>query len=223
MEVISRQDKTNSGGQDKVAPPMAFGLAVLAGILRVAPLAYNFSGMGGLGIFGGAKLRLWKAISIQLVLLLVTNAILAMIHGPEYFYYKGMPFVLGGLFVYVLIGRTFRQTQSPFRIGSASLLGSVQFFLISNFGAWLIGGVPAGSKNVLEWGQYYLTLGGFRSLEFGQRPGLIDCYVQGLPFFGTTLVSDLFFTAAAFGLHAMLSQTRSVRRAVPVHSLSEKS
>jgi hypothetical protein len=65
------------------------------------------------------------------------------------------------------------------------VLSSVQFFLITNFGAWL--GMP----------QLYS-----RSLA-----GLGNCYVAAIPFFGRTLASDLVYSAALFGLHAWLSRT----------------
>jgi hypothetical protein len=206
MEIIDKQNRSDLPRQDKFALPMTLVVAVLAAIMRLVRWVPNFAPLGGLAIFGGARLRLWQAISVQLGLLLVTDGLLALIYGPHYLY-ASMPFVYGSFLIYVLIGRAIRSAKSPLWIGVASLIGSVQFFLISNFGEWIMHGVPAGSKTVLEWGQYYLT-----------PAGLFECYTQALPFFRTTLLSDLLFTAAFFGLHAVLTRTQATRQAVPVQS-----
>jgi hypothetical protein len=147
------------------------------------------------GLFGGARLKTWQAVTLPLAMMLVSDGFLALLKGPHYVFHPAMPFIYASFLVYVLIGRALRNTESPLWIGCASLLGSIQFFLISNFGHWLMTGVPAGSKSVLELGQYYLTVG-----------GLVQCYTQALPFFRTTLLSDLLFTGLFFGLHAMLTR-----------------
>jgi hypothetical protein len=77
-----------------------------------------------------------------------------------------------------------RNTESPLKIGSAAAVGSLQFFLISNFGVWL------------KFPQSYAhTLG-----------GLGACYTAAIPFYGRTLAADLLYSAALFGLHAWLSR-----------------
>ena len=62
------------------------------------------------------------------------------------------------------------------RLGGAVLVGAVQFFLITNFGAWLF------------LNSYPKTLG-----------GLVACYVAGVPFFWNTLAGDMFFSGVLFG------------------------
>ena len=84
----------------------------------------------------------------------------------------------------VWIGRRVRATDSPLRIGGACLLSSLQFFLLTNFATWMFGAWYA------------------KSLA-----GLAACYVAALPFFGGTMLGDLFFTAAIFGLYALLTRT----------------
>ena len=53
----------------------------------------------------------------------------------------------------------------------ASLIGSLIFFLISNFGVWVLG-------NLYE-----------KNLQ-----GLIECYVLAIPFFKNTFLSTIFYT-----------------------------
>jgi hypothetical protein len=198
-------DEPERTNPDRLTRPLALVLTVLAGVLRFVRFWPNFSPIGALGLFGGARLRGWQAFIIPLVLMLVTNAILAVLNGGEYFFYRGLPFVCASFLLYVLIGRCLQGTENPLWVGAASLLGSIQFYLLTNFGHWLVMGVAAGSAAVLEPGQYYLTFA-----------GLIECYVQAIPFFGTTLLSDLTFTAAFFGLHAILTRVYFVAERVPI-------
>jgi len=59
--------------------------------------------------------------------------------------------------------------REPAADGAAVGVASIQFFLISNFGAWL------GHLAI-----YPYTLG-----------GLVSCYIAAIPFYGRTLASDL--------------------------------
>jgi hypothetical protein len=195
MQLIDKPQDKRPDPVEKISHPLAVVLTVGAGVLRLLPLPPNFQPAGAVGLFGGARLRTWQALALPLAMMLVSDGFLAILKGPHYVFHPATPFIYASFLVYVLIGRALRNTESPLWIGCASLLGSVQFFLISNFGHWLMTGVPAGSKSVLDLGQYYLTVG-----------GLIECYTQALPFFRTTLVSDLLFTGLFFGLHALLTR-----------------
>jgi hypothetical protein len=82
----------------------------------------------------------------------------------------------------VLLGGLLAKNASVLRIGAASLTASVSFFLLSNFAVWAV------------WNMYPKT-----------ASGLAMCYVAGLPFFRNTVVSDLFFSAAFFGIGYLVS------------------
>ena len=89
------------------------------------------------------------------------------------------------LAVYPLLGWTMlRRTEQPARIAGTALLGSLVFFLITNFSSWLRQDLP-----------YPMT-----------AAGLMESYWMGLPFLRGTLMGDLTFTAVLFGLHAVLSR-----------------
>jgi hypothetical protein len=83
----------------------------------------------------------------------------------------------------LLLGSTMIKGFSPLRIGASALIGSVSFFLISNFAVWVV------------WQMYPKTV-----------DGLMTCYVAGLPFFRNAVASDLFFSAAFFGIGYLVSQ-----------------
>ena len=73
------------------------------------------------------------------------------------------------------------------------MIASLQFFLVTNFGVWLM------------WSMYPHT-----------PTGLLGCYEAGLPFFRNQLVGDLGFAAVLFGLHAWLARTYFVQERVAV-------
>ena len=82
----------------------------------------------------------------------------------------------------LLLGSVLIKGFSPLRIGASTLIGSVSFFVVSNFAVWMV------------WQMYPKTFG-----------GLTTCYVAGLPFFRNAIISDMLFTAAFFGIGYLVS------------------
>lgn len=158
--------------------PLALSLTVAAALLRLAPHPPNFAPVGGLALFGGAKFRGWQGWAIPLLAMAVTDPILS--HMAGYAAYSWGTLVVYGCFlINVLLGRMFlRDTASPARIGLITLAGSTQFFLITNF---------------FSWSMYPHT-----------AAGLLACYLAALPFFGRTLLGDLFYAGVLFGAYALL-------------------
>jgi hypothetical protein len=77
-----------------------------------------------------------------------------------------------------------RRFALPLRVGAASLLGAIQFFLITNFAMWAsaIGSYPKTAN------------------------GLAECYLAGLPLFWNTLAGDAFYSALLFGAMILAEQ-----------------
>ena len=170
--------------REKNVRPLALGLTVLGAILRLAPHPPNFAPVGGMSLYAGARLRGWQAFALPLVLMAVTDPLLGG-------YSISTPFVYLSFMINVWIGRRLQATESPLRIGAACLVCSAQFFLVSNFGAWL-------------GPMYPHTFAGL---------GL--CYTAAIPFFGRTLAADLLYGGALFGLHAWLSRSLHSAERVP--------
>ena len=155
--------------------PLAIGLLILGGLIRVTQ-HWNFAPVGALSLFAGARLRGWKAWVLPLAVMAITDPLLGG-------YSVATPLVYACLLINVWIGTRLRESESPLAIGGAAVAGSVQFFLLTNFG-WLGAG-----------GMYPHTLA-----------GVLACYTAGVPFFWRTLASDLFYSGVLFGLHAWLSR-----------------
>jgi hypothetical protein len=188
------------------ARPLACGLAVVAGVMRFVPYLrllpiFNFSPVGGLGVFGGARLKWWQALFIPILVMTVTDMILWWWKGSDVLWVEFLPcdpFVYVSLLINVVLGRYFlARTESPWRIGAVSLLASVQFFVITNFGVWLVDPYMHTRMYSADWRGLLLCYQ--KGLEFYQRQA-------PLGFFANTMLSDLLFTAALFGAHAILTR-----------------
>jgi hypothetical protein len=168
--------------QNSTSKPLAVGLTIVGILARLVPHAPNFSPVGGVSLFAGGRLSGWKAYLLPLALMLVTDP---LVGGYSF----ATPFVYASFLIYVWIGTRLRSTQNPLAFGAAAVAGSVQFFLITNFAMWL--------KPV--------------SLYAHTAAGLMACYAAAIPFYGRTLLADLFYSAALFGAHAMLSRRVAVQ------------
>jgi hypothetical protein len=186
------QDNPPLGSANGISRPLASGLAVAAGLLRLVPHPLNLTPIGALGIFAGARLRSWHAFALPLFVLAVTDVVVWLLQGRQFpLFYAALPFVYGSFLINVLIGRLLARTESPVRIGAASLLASVQFFVVTNFGTWLTSALVPGALP-----------------SYPPTPsGLLTCYAAGVPFFGSTLSGDLLYCGVLFGLYAVLVRT----------------
>ena len=157
--------------------PIAIALTILSALGRLLPHPPNVTPVGASSLFAGARLNGWMAYLLPILVMAVTDP---LVGG----YTRSTPIIYLSFLISVWIGRRVASSDSALRIGGACLLSSVQFFLLTNFSTWMMGTFYA------------------KSLA-----GLAACYVSALPFFGYTVLGDLFFTAAIFGLYALLTRT----------------
>ena len=68
------------------------------------------------------------------------------------------------------------------RYGFAVVAAALIFYLVSNFSMWLVGMYPPTAA------------------------GLVQCYVNGLPYLGTAIVANAFYSLVLFGLHAAIER-----------------
>jgi hypothetical protein len=162
---------------------MLYLLVVLAALSRLLPHPANFAPIGALGLFVGATFPRRAAWLVPLTALLISDLFIGF-YSPLL-----MVFVYGGFAVGGLLGRRFlSERRTPGRVLACSLINATSFFILSNFGCWVVGMYP-------------------RTLS-----GLAQCYIMALPFFRNTLLGDLFYTAALFGLYALAQKRVTERR-----------
>lgn len=144
------------------------GIIACLAIYRIIPHPVNVAPVMAMSLFAGATFdRKWLAIFIPIISMFLSDLVLGL-HGT-------MPFVYGAMIATVFIGFLLRKTDSPLKILLAGLSSSVLFFIVTNFGVWLVGDF------------YPKTLN-----------GLSQCYLMALPFFQNSLLGDLFFLGVLF-------------------------
>jgi len=165
--------------------PLALTLTVLAALLRLVPHPPNFAPIGGVALFGGARLRGWQAYCVPLLAMLLTDPLRSRLEGGYPAFWWATPVIYSCFLINVLLGRVFlRHSSSTTRIVCIALAGSVQFYVLTNLFEWWHGITP-----------YAHTFS-----------GLIECYVAALPFFGRTVLADVFYSGALFTAYALLSR-----------------
>lgn len=147
-----------------------------AAALRLVPHPPNFTPIGAMALFSGAYLgKRAIAVLAPLGALLLSDLVLG--------FYAELAFVYVGVVLTVLIGWSLARGRTAWTIAGASLLGSVLFFILTNFGVWLVN-------------DYYPhTLA-----------GLAACYAAAIPFFQNSVAGDLFYAALLFGGFALLQR-----------------
>jgi len=167
---------------------LVLSLIILAAALRLAPHPWNFTPVGAIALFSGAMVRHRRAAYLfPLLVMCVTDLITG--------FNKLSPLVYASFVLSVVIGRLLIQNRHLLRIGLATFLGALQFFLLTNFGVWaFLNSYPRTSA------------------------GLAECYLAGVPFFWNTLASDAFYVSVLFGAVYLADRfAPRFRQAAPSH------
>ena len=155
---------------DNKARPTALLLAILAAAaMRLLPHPPNFSPIAAMALFSGAYLpKRPIAFLAPMAALFLSDLVLG--------FYPEVIFVYLSVAATVLVGWLVAKRKTVLRVAAAAVASSFLFYLVTNFGVWL----------VVDF--YPKTLA-----------GLAACYVAAIPFFQNTLAGDLFFAALLFG------------------------
>ncbi len=156
---------------------------VFAAVARVMPHPWNFTPVGAMALFSGAKFgRSWRAFLFPLAALFCGDLFIG--------FHRLMPAVYLSFCVSVLIGMACRNRQSLVPLAGATFAGALQFFLVTNFAVW-------------AWERTYAHT----------AAGLTACYIAGIPYFGNTLAGDGLYVAILFGGFALLERLIPMLRA----------
>ena len=167
---------------------MDYVLILVAALLRIFPHPPNVTPVASIALFGGAYLSRRFALLYPLCIMVLSDVFLNPMLGvplvlPESFFVY-MSFLITGC-----LGLLCRSRRSVGALYLAALASSVQFFILTNFGTWLVSGMY--SKNI---------------------PGLLECYTMAIPFFRYSLAGDLVWVSLIVGAY------RLSRRLVPLRS-----
>ena len=154
-------------------------LILLAAVLRILPHPWNFTPIGAMALFSGSVFRgRWLRFAFPLLALFAGDAVIG--------FHELMLVVYLSFMASVAIGIWVGENRKVFRIAGGTLLGSIQFFLLTNFAVWAV---------------------------FTTYPksfaGLLACYTAGVPFFWNALGGDAFYATLLFGGYALAERLLS--------------
>lgn len=186
------------------------GAILAAALFRLVPHWPNFTPMGAIALMGGALVanRLAGAL-IPLLAMVISDYLTVVLINfawttpAEYFTTPQTGFVYLGILSNVVIGYLLGNVsikkdgfslfskQFSASLLSASLVSAILFFLISNFGTWMSGLTPG-------------------------NPSLMAVYALGIPFFGYSLLANVFYSFLFFGLFQVVCERWPALRAASV-------
>ena len=182
--------------------------AVLSGIVfvgivsRLIPHMANIAPITAIALFAGAYFldKKWGMI-IPLLALFISDFILQIQYwaGITEFpgFYNSMIFVYGAFALIVGVGYLMKDKINAFSVLGASLAASIIFFLVTNFGVW---------ATMSETTNFYPKT----------IAGLMMCYEAGLPFIRNTIIGDIIFTGALFGVFELITRNKNSNILSPV-------
>jgi hypothetical protein len=145
---------------------------LIAVFMRLLPHLPNFTPIAAMALFGGVYLNKKYAFAIPLAAMFISDIFLG--------FHPAMPYVYGSFILTGAIGLWLKNRKSAKNIICASLISSILFFLITNFGVWAGGWYP-------------------KTLS-----GLMQSYMMGIPFFKNTVLGDFVYTGMFFGGYELI-------------------
>jgi len=150
-------------------------LILLLAFSRLLPHPPNFTPIVAVAIMSG---YFFKNIKFSFVVLLIAMLLVDVFLG----FYKHMLFVYLSLFLIVFVFFKISYKINFKNLFIFGFLGSLIFYLVSNFGVWASG-----------------VLSPVTNLPYEKNlNGLISCYFLAIPFFKNTLFSTIVFSYAAY-------------------------
>jgi len=155
-------------------------LVGLVTVLHLIPHPFGVSPVGATALYAGAYGSNRSSWAVPLLPLFVA-ALLFGFYEPVV-----MAFVFAGFALSTFAGRWLLRGKRNYKsFGGAVALGATIFYVVSNFSNWLVGYYPP------------------------TMAGLIQCYVNGLPYLGQAVLADAAYCFVLFGLHHLIDQHES--------------
>ena len=145
-------------------------LILLGVISRLIPHAPNFTPILAIALMSGLYIKKKFIVMLPISIMLVSDLIIGS-HATVFWVYLS-------LILISLIGQVIKNNTSNILL--YSILSSVLFFIITNFGVWSLGG-------------YGYTFS-----------GLIMSYTMAIPFFNNTLLSTFIFSVGIYTVHYIM-------------------
>ncbi|HTK75281.1 MAG TPA: DUF6580 family putative transport protein [Gemmataceae bacterium] len=165
---------------------VALTLFILAvALTRLLPHPPNFAPITAMAVFGAITFGRWRtAVVAPLVALFVSDLAKEYLWrqgmSAQWGIYRGMWVTYGTTALVALMSRLAHGTRRLSVMAGTTLLGSIVFFVVTNFAIWARGT------------RFPHTL-----------DGLTECYLFALPFFRNSLAGDVVYAVVLFGVWAL--------------------
>lgn len=170
---------------------------VLVALLRIPNAAQltpwaNFSPIGAMGLFGGAYFtKRYQAILLPILCLFLSDLAINLIvfNGKYGIMYDGWYVIYAVIAGIALMGHWMLKRVTVWRVLGAGVMASLLHWMVADFSVWAAGGTDLRTLQPLA-----------RNAE-----GLLQCYVQGFPYFKHFLLGTLAYSAVLFGVMSWIS------------------
>ncbi|CAN5618933.1 hypothetical protein BH10BDE1_BH10BDE1_09050 [soil metagenome] len=191
------KSRLNFSDREKSTMPIVLILLLIAAVLRTQPHVANVTPFFAISILVGFLLGPKRAVlaGVLAALAMFAGDLVIGLHWTMAFVYVGMAIAacFGALGSTAILNRKSWLGRIAVAF-TVSGLASTTFFVVSNLGVWLVGGI------------YPRTM-----------DGLVSCFVMAIPFFTNSLAADLFFGTAFVTLALRLKTVQNESMAKVAH------
>lgn len=147
---------------------LVLGVILITVISRLIPHLPNFTPVLAVALFLGTNNKnKYFSYLIPISILFISDLIIG--------FYSTLPYVYLSVISVVMIGAMNKFKSHKLTILNV-LLSSFMFFVVTNFGVWLVDGLYA--------------------MNF---EGLVNCYINAIPFYRNEFISNIIFSTTLFG------------------------
>jgi hypothetical protein len=153
---------------------LIIAIIALAAASRLVKHPPNFTPVAAMALFGGWYFTKKYFVAIPLLVMLISDAFIG------FYDWRLTAVVYLGIALMFGIGWLLKKNASWRKVIAGTLLGSIIFFVITNFAVWAL----------YQWYPHTWA-------------GLVNCFAMALPFFKNSLVGDLFYSLVLFGVYEL--------------------
>lgn len=144
---------------------------VLAAFSRLIPHPPNFAPITAIALFSGFYVTNKFLVYALPIGIMILSDLFIGFSSVTFFVY----------FAFLIVSFIGTQSKKPSFL--AILISSISFFIITNFGVWILGGYPK------TW------------------TGLVTCYTMAIPFFKNSLMGDFFYSGVMILSYSLSRKT----------------
>ena len=153
-------------------------ILVLLGItLRLVPHMPNVVPVVAIALFAGTYVNKKFTPWLALALMIISDLLIGL--------HNAVAFTWGSVVLISFLGIWLKSRKTMATVVATSVFSSLVFFVVTNFGVWLMGWYPH------------------------DLAGLARCYVMAVPFLRFSLLGDLMYVTVMFGAYELIA--RSIR------------